>query len=181
MTQKQVKKLHFRYSESGALLFTKAQTKKRFALCREALTNNKSYSLRIKNIYESQEDIERNAMKEFIVESLFTDRYFQLHQRSWGGLYFNYEEFAAVEGAFFPFVRTKFRKHQAIDEGCIWIGSKSEFPLIYVHNSIAKWTSPISKSGFVRTEPFLPVSEARKILPRLMNRVIYPDLDVSFL
>ena len=181
MTQRRVKKLHFKYSETGALLFTKAQTKKRFALCREALTNSKSYSLRIKDIYENQEDLERNAMKEFLIESLFTDKYFQLQQRPWGGVYFNYEELAAPEGAFFPFVRTRFRTHRAIDEGCIWIGNKSEFPLIYVHNFIAKWTSPISKSGFVRTEPFLPVDEAKKILPRLMNKVIYPDINPTFL
>jgi len=88
--------------------------------------------------------------------------------------------FAAAEGAFFPFVRTRFNSHQAIDEGCIWIGNRSEYPLIYVQNCVAKWVCPYSKCGFVRTEPFLPVDEARKILPRLMNRVIYPDLEVSF-
>ena len=180
MTQKRVKKLHFKYSETGALLFTETQTKQRFALCREALTNNKSYTLRIKDIYENQEDIEKNAMKEFITESLFTERYFYLEQRAWGGIYFNYEKFAAVEGAFFPFVRTRFNSHQAVDTGCIWIGNRGEYPLIYVCNNIAKWVCPYSKCGFVRTEPFLPTDEARKVLPRLMNRVIYPDLQVSF-
>jgi len=180
MTQRRVKKLCFKYSETGALLFTETQTKKRFALCKEALTNKKRYSLRIKDIYESQEDVERNAMKEFQILGLFTDRYFQLQQRAWGGVYFDYNNFAAAEGAFFPFVRTRFNSHQAIDEGCIWIGNRSEYPLIYVQNCVAKWVCPYSKCGFVRTEPFLPVDEARKILPRLMNKVIYPDLEVSF-
>ena len=136
--------------------------------------------MRLKNIYSSQIDIEKNAMKTFEIAGLFTDRYFQLQQRAWGGVYFNYKNFSAVEGAFFPFVRTKFNSYQAVDEGCIWIGSKSEYPLIYVHNNIAKWNCPYSKCGFVRVEPFLPTDEARKILPRLMNKVIYPDLQVYF-
>ena len=179
MIQKQAKKFHFKYSETGELLFTKAQTKRRFALCREALTNNKSYSLRIKDIYKNQLDVERNAMPEFQISELFTDRYFQLQQRAWGGVYFDYNDFCSAEGAFFPFIRTRFNSHQPVDEGCIWIGNKSCYPLIYVHNNIAKWNSPYGRGGFVRTEPFLPFAEARKILPRLMNKAIYPDLNIS--
>jgi hypothetical protein len=111
---------------------------------------------------------------------LFTKQYFELNQKAWGGEYLDYDKITAPEGAFFPFVRTRFNSHQPIDEGCIWIGNMSEFPRIYVNNSVARWTCPYSKCGFVRKEPFLPMAEARKILPRLMNKVIYPDLDVSF-
>jgi len=179
MRPRQPKKLHYKYSESGNLLFTETQTKRRFALCKEALTNSKSYTLRIKDIYSSLFNAEENAIPEADKVYLFTQRYFELSEMAWGGKYIDYEAFTAPEGAFFPFVRTRFRSHQPIDEGCIWIGNVSEFPLIYVSNSIAKWVCPYSKGGFVRTEPFLPMVEARKILPRLMNKVIYPDLDAT--
>jgi hypothetical protein len=160
---------------------TQAQVKKRLSLCREALSNDKSYSTRFKSIYESGEDVERNAMKEFEIAGLFTDRYFQLQQRAWGGIYVNYDQTELPEGAFLPFVRTRFNSHAPIDEGCVWIGSSTEFPLIYVANSIAKWACPYSKMGFVRTEPFLPFHEARKVIQRLSDKRLYPDLDVSFI
>jgi len=50
----------------------------------------------------------------------------------------------------------------------------------YVANNIAKWVCPYSQGGFVRVEPFLPYAEAKKILPRLMNKRIYPDLDFDY-
>lgn len=179
MTQRRAKKLHVKYSESGRLLFTETQTKKRFALCREALSNNKKYTTRFKDIYESQEEIERYAVKEFAMPMQLTRNYFELHQRAWGGIYFNENKIASVEGAFFPFVRTRFNSYEPIDEGCVWIGNMSSYPLIYVHNNVAKWACPYSKTGFVRKEPFLPFAEAKKILPRLMNKAIYPDLEVE--
>jgi hypothetical protein len=110
----------------------------------------------------------------------FTEKYLDLYQRAWGGEYFNVDKFASAEGAFFPFVRTRFNSHQPIDEGCIWIGSASEYPLIYVANNVAVWVCPYSAGGFVRTEPFLPYAEIRKILPRLMNKRIYPDLSFDY-
>lgn len=179
MRQRQPKKLHYKYSENGTLLFTETQTKRRFALCREALGNDKSYTFRVKCIYSSLTHVEENAIVDIDKIHLFTQKYFELNQLAWGGKYMDYEKFAAPVGAFFPFVRTRFKSHQPIDEGCIWIGGISEFPRIYVSNTIAKWICPYSKCGFVRKEPFLPMAEARKILPRLMNRVIYPDIDVS--
>ena len=155
--------------------------KKRLHLCREALSNNKSYTTRFKDIYESLEEIENNAMKEFEIAGLFTDRYFQLQMRGWGGVYTSYDQSALPEGAFLPFVRTRFNSQTPVDEGCIWIGSFSEFPRIYVANNVAKWVSPYSKSGYVITEVFLPYAEARKIVSRLSNKRIYPDLDVTFI
>ena len=143
------------------------------------MSNDKAYSTRFKAIYESQFDLEENAIREFGLPVIFTDRYFQLQQRAWGGIYESYDKFACVEGAFLPFVRTRFNSHEPIDEGCIWIGNMNSYPLVYVCNNIAKWACPYSKGGFVRKEPFLPYSEARKILPRLMNRAIYPDLMVD--
>ena len=180
MSQKRQPKLHYKYSETGALLFTEAQTKKRFALCREALTGNKKYSLRVKRIYESQKDLESHCIKECVSLDIFTKQYLELYQRAWGGEYFNYNKFCSAEGAFFPFVRTRFNSHQPIDEGCIWIGNINSYPLIYVANNIAKWVCPYSQGGFVRVEPFLPYAEAKKILPRLMNKRIYPDLDFDY-
>lgn len=180
MSQKEAKKLHVKYSESGRILFTATQTKRRLSLCKEALSNNKSYSIRFKDIYKSQVDIENKSIPHSGVLHLFTERYFELQQRAWGGAYklFN-SGFASAEGAFFPFVRTKFNSHMPVDEGCIWIGSMTAYPLIYVQNGIAKWVCPYSKMGFVRKEPFLPFAEARSILPRLMNKAIYPDLNVE--
>jgi hypothetical protein len=145
------------------------------------LSNNKSYTTRFKDIYESLEEIENNAMKEFEIAGLFTDRYFQLQMRGWGGVYTNYDQSALPEGAFLPFVRTRFNSQTPVDEGCIWIGSFSEFPRIYVANNVAKWVSPYSNSGYVATEVFLPYAEARKIVSRLSNKRIYPDLDVTFI
>lgn len=181
MTQKVAKRFVAKYSERGELLITASQVKKRLHLCREALSNNKSYTTRFKDIYESLEEIENNAMKEFEIAGLFTDRYFQLQMRGWGGVYANYDQSALPEGAFLPFVRTRFNSQTPVDEGCIWIGSFSEFPRIYVANNVAKWVSPYSKSGYVITEVFLPYAEARKILPRLADRRMYPDLDVTFI
>jgi hypothetical protein len=121
-------------------------------------------------------------MKEFQIAGLFTDRYFQLQQRAWGGMYFDFtKKFASAEGAFFPFVRTRFNSHQPIDEGCVWIGNATSYPLIYVHNKIAKWLCPYSAGGFVRKEPFLPFAEAREILPLLLNKKIYPDISADFI
>lgn len=180
MSQEKKRKFHFKFSETGVLLFTEAQTKKRFALCREALTGNKKYSLRVKKIYTSQKDLESNCAKEFVSEDSFTKKYLTLYQRAWGGEYFDYKKFASAEGAFFPFVRTRFNSHQPIDEGCIWIGNINCYPLIYVANNIAKWACPYSQGGFVRVEPFLPYAEAREILPRLMNKRLYPDLSFDY-
>ncbi|MGA1645965.1 MAG: hypothetical protein ACO4AV_13410 [bacterium] len=176
MSRKVKTKLHFKYSETGALLFTAEQTRRRFALCREALTGNKKYSLRVKRIYSSQKEVEDYCIKDFTSEDIFTANYMKLYQRAWGGEYFDYRGFCSAEGAFFPFVRTRFNSHQPIDEGCIWIGNISSYPLIYVANNIAKWACPYSQGGFVRVEPFLPYAEVRKILPRLMDKRMYPDL-----
>lgn len=179
MTQKQKTKLYYRYSESGEILFTENQTKKRIMLCREALSNDKSYSTRFKNIYESCAQIEENAVKEFSTTDFFTAKYFELQQLGWGGLYEDYSKIAAPLGAFFPFVRTRFNSHQPVDEGCVWIGNLSSYPLIYVANNVARWVSPYSGSGFVRKEPFLPAPEMKKILSKISNRVRYPDLQVD--
>ncbi|MEY3683206.1 MAG: hypothetical protein RLZZ289_1742 [Bacteroidota bacterium] len=160
-------------------MFTEEQTKKRFAICRTALTNNKQYSLRLKKIYRSQQEIEQLSIIKSDNVSKFTDNYFVLAQRGWGGEYFEYDKTCATEGGFYPFVRTRFRSHQPIDEGCIWIGALDSYPLIYVANTISIWVCPYSIGGFIRTEPFLPYHEAMKILPRLANRKIYPDLDVQ--
>lgn len=160
-------------------MFTEAQTKKRFAICKSALSNNKKYSVRLKSIYESQAEIEKYSIQKFEFAAKFTDNYFHLAQRAWGGEYFAYDKTCATEGAFYPFVRTVFNSHRPIDEGCIWIGALDSYPLIYVANTIAMWACPYSIGGFLRCEPFLPFYEAMKILPRLQNKKIYPDLDVQ--
>lgn len=162
------------------MLFTESQTKKRIMLCREALSNDKAYTTRFKNIYDSRIQIEESSIKEFYSIDLFTSRYFLLQQMGWGGLYEDYAKTASPLGAFYPFVRTKFNSHQPVDEGCVWIGNLSTYPLIYVANNIARWVSPYSNGGLVRKEPFLPSAEIKKILPRIMNRVRYPDLQADF-
>ena len=180
MSRVQGKKLHLKYSESGATLFSVQQTKRRFAICKSALSNNKCYSTRLKNIYDSQEEIEKYSKLEFTGTLEFSRNYFYLQQKAHGGEYFNYDSTCATEGAFYPFVRTVFNSHRPVDEGCIWIGAIDSYPLIFVANSVAKWVCPYSPGGFLRTEPFLPYHEIVKILPRLMNKKIYPDLDLDF-
>jgi hypothetical protein len=135
--------------------------------------------LRLKRIYRSQQEIEDFSLQKFVTITRFTNHYFQLAQRGWGGEYFAYDKTCATEGAFYPFVRTRFNSHQPVDEGCIWIGALDCYPLIFVANTIAQWVCPYSQGGFLRTEPFLPYHEAMQILPRLMNKKIYPDLDVQ--
>ena len=179
MTNSRKAKLHLLYSESSHILFTQEQTKKRFAICRTALTNNKKYSLRLKKIYTSQQEIEDFSLQKLESVTKFTDVYFELAQRAWGGQYFAYDKTCATEGGFYPFVRTRFNSHQPVDEGCIWIGGIDSYPLIFVANTVAQWICPYSPGGFLRTEPFLPYHEALKILPRLMNKKIYTDLDVQ--
>ena len=181
MSPRRAAKLHYKYSETGKILFTEAQTKKRFQLCKEALSSDKKYTTRFKDVYLNCQDMEDNCIQEFNVPDLFTDRYFELQQRGWGGIYKNFDsKFSAPEGAFFPFTRTRFKSFTPIDQGCIWIGNHNCYPLIFVHNSIAIWLSPYSKMGFVRKEIFLPYAEARAIMPRLLNKVIYPDVPVDF-
>lgn len=124
--------------------------------------------------------MENLSMQHFLHAEIFTEQYVKLYKRSWGGLYKTFDsQFSAPEGAFFPFVRTRFKSHTPVDEGCIWIGTIHEYPLIFVHNSVANWVCPYSPGGFVRTEPFLPYHEAKKIVSRLSNKKIYPDLDVT--
>ena len=135
--------------------------------------------MRLKRIYDSQAEIENHSIQRFEFAAKFTDNYFHLSQRAWGGEYFNYDKTCATEGAFYPFVRTVFNSHRPVDEGCIWIGGLDSYPLIFVPNTISIWVCPYSIGGFLRTEPFLPYYEAMKILPRLMNKKIYPDLDVQ--
>lgn len=180
MSRKGSTRLEYKYSESGKILFTENQTKQRFALCKEALSCNKKYTTRFKDIYESRAEIEDHVVTDLVTVDALTDKYFDLQMRAWGGVYIEYGRFSSPVGAFYPFVRTRFNSHQAIDEGCVWIGGLSEYPLIYVNNNIAKWISPYSPGGYVRKEPFLSAPEAKKILPRLTNKAIYPDLDVEF-
>jgi hypothetical protein len=162
------------------LLFTKTQTKRRFAICKTVLANGRNYSVRLKKVYDSQLEIEKYANILFDSKTRFTSTYFNLAQLAWGGEYFAYDKTCATEGAFYPFVRTIYNSQRPVDEGCIWIGAVDCYPVIYIANKVANWISPYSKGGFLRTEPFLPYHEAIKILPRLLNKKIYPDLDVEF-
>lgn len=175
-------KLQGRYSDSLHYYFSITQTDNRFALCKECLCYDLKVKIKFKGIYSSMKDMELCSMPEYDFTEQLTERYSRLNEVAYGGEFARYDKGHCPEGALFPFVRLKgSKKFEFIDTGCIWIGSKFSYPLIFVDNDVAHWISPYSVSGYVRQEPFLPFAQVVKIIPKLMNKNIYPDLEIDSL
>lgn len=180
-TEKREKqRLHALYGESGHYYFSISQVKNRFALCKECLLFEPRLCLKYKRIYGSLKDIELCSITEYQDLSELTERYERLDNLGFGGEFYSYDKFYCPEGALFPFVRTRGKKNcLPIDTGCIWVGTRFEYPRIFVNNNVAQWVSAYSPSGYARKEPFLPYDKVIDILPMLMNKKRYPDLEID--
>jgi len=174
-------KFHERYSDDGHFYFSRTQADNRFALCRECLRFKKSTKVRFRRIYGSLKDIEKCSIVEYSSVYVLHERYLRLAGLADGGEYWRYDQDYCPEGSFFPFVRTSAASYAPIDTGCIWLGTRFEYPRIFVSNEVAKWISPYSPGGFPRVDPFRPYFQVIDILPRLMNKARYPDLDIDTL
>lgn len=168
-------KYHQQYSTTGWPLFTSSQTDNRIALCRKALCPNRSLTLKFKDCYESNFVAEKFCKIKFIYAEYFTEHLKKVSELGWGGLYKVPK--LAPEGAFYPFIRC-LEKHRPIDSGCIWMGTKAEYPRIYVDNRVADWLCPYSKMGYILTEPFEPLSSVIANWKKLSDKRLYPGLDL---
>lgn len=173
------RKFHGRYGDSGHFYFSLAQVENRFALCKESLLYDRSVVLRYKKIYGSMRDMELCSITEFESVSELSARYDKLNQIGYGGEFERYDKQYCPEGALILFVRVKGRrKYEIVDTGCIWLGSRFEYPRIFVDNDVANWLCPYSPGGFARKDPFRPYYQVIQILPKLMNRAHHPDIDL---
>lgn len=166
--------------ETGHFYFNRTQSDNRFALCKASLLYEKGVILRFKKIYASTRDIELCSLIDFDSVDQLKERYDRLEELGYGGEFEKYDKMVAPEGALFPFLRVRGRvKYEFIDSGCIWIGSKFEHPRIFVDNSVAHFFSAYSPGGTVRTEPFLPYVKIVQMMPQLLNRNRYADLEIN--
>lgn len=171
---------NLRLTELGGYAFSLTQTDVRFALCRESLLFEKGISIGLKRIYGSFKDIELCAVTEFNSVDELSTRYDRLNALGYGGEFAKYDKQYCPEGALFPFVRYRgLKKIEVVDEGCIWVGNRFEYPRIFVANEVANWVCPYSEGGTVRVDPFRPYYQVIGMMSKLMNKHHYPDLNLS--
>lgn len=166
------KKYHERFSEAGVSIFTTTQTDNRIALCKEALTSE-GFLLRLTDSF-GELGQERFRVMDFDVLA-FNRLRDELFSIAWGGRYLKVRN--AVEGGLYPFVRCQ-QRNRPVDRGVIWIGTRYEYPRIYVTNYVAEWISPYTAGGSVMTEPFESLARVTANWAKLSNYVNYPDLDL---
>lgn len=166
-------KYHNMRNKEGWNIFSKAQTDNRLALCKKALCADRSLTIKFKDCFQSDTEIQKYCKIRFLSEEYFNENAKLLAELAWGGRFKTPEN--ALEGAFYPFVRCIMRT-RPIDAGIIWIGTKHEYPRIYVDNLVANWLCPYSRSGIVMVEPFEPVGRVLDNWSRLADRRFYPDL-----
>jgi hypothetical protein len=178
--KKERQKFHGRFGESGHYYFTASQTDNRLALCKDCLLFERGVVIRFKKIYESLRDMEQCAILEYNDVSELHERYQRLDELAFGGEFFPYEKGCLPEGALLPFVRARgTRRYELIDTGCIFIGTKYEYPRIFVDNEVARWFSAYSPGGYARKKPFLPYPAILDVLPELMHKKNYADLNIE--
>lgn len=131
--------------------------------------------LRFKQWQNSDYDIQKRARMTPTSREDFSEVLADINQFGWGGRYYKFEQ--ALEGAFYPFVRCSGRV--PVDTGAIWIGTRYDYPLIYVDNTVANWICPYTKSGKVMVEPFEPFHRVVENWHRLSNRRLYPCLKLA--
>lgn len=169
-----------RWSERGHYYFSLTQVDNRFALCKACLLYNNSVYLKFKGIYDTYLEIEKYAITDYTDLDQLTARYKYIDTFGYGGVHKKYDRSYCPEGALFPFIRSRARSRvDLIDTGCIWLGTRFEYPRIYVENKVATWVSGYSPGGFPRTDPFLPYDKIRDVLPKLMNKSYHSDLDIQ--
>lgn len=169
-------KYHEMISPLGWPIFTSSQTDNRFALCKKALCPDRKILLKLKDCYRSESQAQKFCRLKFLSEEHFTLNLEKIQELGWGGIHVMPK--FALEGGFYPFVRY-INKCRPIDMGCIWIGTRHEYPRIFVDNKVANWLCPYSKMGYIMTEPFEPLYRVIENWSRLANKRHYPDLDLS--
>lgn len=168
-------KYHARLNKNGWPIFTSTQTDNRIALCKKALCIDRTMLIRFKDCYKDEQQIAEFCKLRFLSEEYFTENLKSISQLAWGGAYTNYK--FALEGAFYPFVRC-IQRVRPLDHGAIWIGTRHEYPRIFVNNLVADWLCPYSRSGIVMTEPFEPLYRVLDNWQRLSDRRLYPSLNL---
>jgi hypothetical protein len=162
------------FTESGWPVFTTTQTETRIALCRAAICPQGKYRIKFKKIYQKQNDETKFARTTFPAKQEIEQLTLEIELLPWGGEYSTYKQ--APEGAFYPFVRSK--GPGPIDTGIIWIGTKYDFPKIYIGNTVANWLCPYNSSGTVMTEPFAPLADVITNWSKLADKRFFPMLDL---
>lgn len=160
-------------NDHGWSIFSSAQTENRIALCKRALCPDRSLLIRFKDCYLSELEAQKYCKMKFLSEHDFNKNAENLRQLAWGGRFVAPKY--ALEGGFYPFVRCV-QKVRPLDSGIIWIGTRYEYPRIYVENLVANWLCPYSKGGHVMSEPFEPLHRVLDNWERLADRRYYPCL-----
>lgn len=125
-------------------------------------------------------DVELCSILEFDSVDELSNRYLRLNELGYGGEFEKYDKQYCPEGALYPFVRVRGRKkYEIIDTGCIWVGTRFEYPRIFVDNDVANWLCPYSQGGSVRIDPFRPYFQVIQIMPKLMNKYHHPDIELT--
>jgi hypothetical protein len=168
-------KYHARTNKDGWPVFTKTQTDNRIALCKSALCPDRTLLIKFKDCYKDETEIAKFCKMRFLSEEYFDQNVKDLSKLAWGGVYTKYA--FALEGAFYPFVRC-IQRSRPIDTGVIWIGTRHEYPRVFVDNLVAHWICPYSRSGIVMTEPFEPLHRVLDNWQRLADRRFYPCLNL---
>lgn len=168
-------KYHEMVNKYGWPMFSSTQTDNRIALCKRALCPDRSLIIKMKDCYESEVITQKYCKLKFLSEEYFNENLKNLLQLGWGGMYKTPKY--ALEGAFYPFVRCM-QRTRPVDTGVIWIGTRYEYPRIYVDNLVANWLCPYSRGGHVLWEPFEPVYRVIQNWSRLADRRFYPDLQL---
>lgn len=168
-------KFHEQRSSTGWPVFSSTQTDNRIALCRKALCPNRSLTIKFKDCYDSLSSVESLCKLKFIYAEYFAEHFKKVNELGWGGRFSVPRN--AHEGAFYPFIRCM-ERHRPVDSGCVWIGTRHEYPRIYVNNHVADWLCPYSRMGYILTEPFEPLSKVIANWDRLCDKRFYPDLDL---
>lgn len=161
------------FNENGWSIFSSSQTDNRFALCKRALCSTRSLIIKIKDCFPSEAEAQKYYKDRFTSAEDFDENAKDLAQLAWGGKFKT--PFNALEGGFYPFVRCV-QRIRPIDSGVIWIGTRYEYPRIYVDNLVARWLCPYTPAGVVMTEPFEPLSRVLQSWPRLSDPRRYPCL-----
>lgn len=163
------------FGSGGWPILSSTQTENRIALCKRALCPDRSLIIRFKDCYECEEQSVEYRKTRFTSEECFNENAGKIRQLAWGGRYSAPKY--AVEGAFYPFVRCM-QRIRPVDDGIIWIGTRYEYPRIWLNNLVASWLCPYSSMGYVMTEPFEPICRVLENWTRLADKRLYPSLDL---
>ena len=166
---------HSFFNENGWSLFSSSQTDNRLALCKRALCCTRKLTIKLKDCYASDAVAQKYCKMKFTSVDSFDENAKELSQLAWGGRFRT--PVKALEGGFYPFVRC-IQRTRPIDAGIIWIGTRYEYPRVYVDNLVAHWLCPYTPTGSVMVLPFAPLPHVIEGWQRLSDRRQYPSLSL---